>query len=298
MTNEEMLSSRNCSLNKPIIMQTTSRMGRSLWLATWISLALFFTACNQDQEVPATTISEAEQALVEADAAVEAEYADLETIASEGVDLAEGEYENASIITSCVTLTLDTVQQLLTIDFGTGCIGPDGKTRAGRLLVSYDRRLWRPGASRSITPDSFYVDGVKIEGTLTHTNVSASLQDPISIQAVLAGGQVTWPNGDVATRSYERTYIWDRAANPSQDQLLVSGGGQGVSRNGTAYVVTIDSELVYRRACRYLGYRLPAEGILTLQRSGQDDLTVDFGGGTCDHEVTLSKNGQSITITL
>lgn len=276
----------------------TYHSGRSLWLATWISLALFFTACSQEQAVPDTVISEADQAIVEADAAVEAEYADLETIATEGVDLAEGDSENASVITSCVTLTLDTAQQLLTIDFGTGCVGPDGKTRAGRLLVRYDRRMWRPAAFRSITPDSFYVDGVKVEGNLTHTNVSPSLQDPITIQAVLTGGKVTWPNGDVATRSYERTYLWDRAANPTQDRLLVSGGGQGVSRNGTAYTVTIDSELVFRRACRYQGYRLPAEGILIIQRSGQDDLTVDFGGGTCDHEVTLSKNGQSVTVTL
>jgi hypothetical protein len=280
-------------------MQTTSQLGRSLWLATWISLALFFTACT-NQEPPSPSLVEAEEALVMTDVAMEAEYADLETIASEGVDVAEGDYsyQTALVITNCVTLTRDTAQQLLTIDFGTGCVGPDGKTRAGRLLVSYDRRMWRPGALRIITPDSFYVDGVQVEGTLTYTNVTQTLQDPITIQAVLTNGKVTWPNGDIATRSYDRTFLWDRAANPSQDRLLVTGNGQATSRNGVAYTFTIDSDLIYRRACRYQGYRLPAEGVLIIQRSGHGDLTVDFGSGTCDHEVTLTKNGQSVTVVL
>lgn len=266
-------------------------------LLALLSLLLLFTACSREDDMD--QITQADERLAQEDAVLEAEFEEMEALSFESVDLQEsGNMANAILVGTCVTLSLDTAQSLLTVDFGPGCVGPDGKTRAGRLLITYQQRLWMPGGSRVVVPDSFYVDGRQIEGTLTLTNVSSSFQDPITINAVLVNGQVTWPNGDVATRSYDRTRVWERAANPANDQLRITGSSAGTTRAGVAYTTTIDQDLRYRRTCRAQGFRLPAEGIVTLQRAGRPDLILDFGTGDCDDELTLTRNGQSMTITL
>lgn len=265
-------------------------------MAFLLVAGLLVTACNPDEM---ETVAEEDQELAELDAMVEADFEEVDQVGYEAMDEAFGRsYQASGLISPCVVVTHDTVAKVITLDFGTGCIGPDGKTRAGKIIVDYTQRLWWPGASLTITLDSFHVDQRHIEGSKTHLNLATSFQDTIRIQTVLTGGKITFLDGSTATRTFDRVRTWHRAVNPSQDEIHVTGTASGTRRDGSSFSSTILSPKIYRRACRAQGFFLAAEGTVQIQRSNQPDLNVDFGGGTCDSDLTLTVNGQSTTITL
>ncbi len=259
---------------------------------------LMLTACNPDGP---TQIAEEDQELAELDAMVEATFEEVDNISYEGMDEAFGrDYQTPGVgtLSPCVVVTHDTVSKILTLDFGTGCVGNDGKTRAGKIVIDYTQRLWRPGATMTVTLDSFYVDSLHIEGTKTHTNLATSFNDPITLNTTLVGGQITWPDGTSATRTFDRTRTWNRAPNPAMDELIITGTASGTRRNGVNFTTTILTPKVYRRACRAQGIHIAAEGVVEIQRTGKPTVTVDYGNGSCDTDITLTVNGQSTTITL
>ncbi|MEM9987456.1 MAG: hypothetical protein AAF804_20380 [Bacteroidota bacterium] len=269
-----------------------SQLLMSLALASILALA----ACTPEQT---QSIAEEDQDLAQLDAMVEADFEAVDQIGYEAMDEAFGRsYQSAGLISPCVVVTHDSVLKVLTLDFGTGCLGPDGKTRAGKIIIDYTKRLWWPGASLTIALDSFHVEGVQIEGTKTHTNLANTFNDPITINSTLVGGKVTWPDGSMATRDFDRTRTWDRAANPASDQLIVTGTASGTRKDGSSFSATILTPKVYKRSCRAQGILVATEGVTSIQRSGKPDLTVDFGNGACDSEITLSVGNQSTTIVL
>ncbi|MFM9052162.1 MAG: hypothetical protein ACKOKF_07590, partial [Bacteroidota bacterium] len=75
-----------------------------------------------------------------------------------------------SLLSGCADVTHDTLSNTIEIDFGTGCTGLDGRTRAGIVNVTYTGGYFTPGSSHTITFDSFYVDTRHIEGVRQITN--------------------------------------------------------------------------------------------------------------------------------
>jgi hypothetical protein len=58
------------------------------------------------------------------------------------------------------------------VDFGTGCIGKDGRTRKGRITTEYSNRLTIPGAVAITKFDKYVVNDIKVEGSHIVTNKS------------------------------------------------------------------------------------------------------------------------------
>ncbi|MEL7531548.1 MAG: hypothetical protein AAFN10_09585 [Bacteroidota bacterium] len=266
-----------------------------------LAFALLFSACTPDDIID--TIAEEETELVSLENEVSSTLEDVEEYAFEAMEVTDyssyaRSFPDPSMraIPACATLTHDSVAKTILIDFGTGCIGADGKTRSGQILLTYTQRLYRPGASLSIESLSYEVEGVAVEGSKTITNVSASFQDNMSLNVTLANGKLIFPNGDIVTRQVNKTYTWVRAAHPALDEFQVDGSVQGTKRSGDAYSCQITSTLIWKRKCKRQGIRIPVEGIKLIQKSGRPDLTVDFGDGSCDSLITLSANGNSRTI--
>ncbi len=195
-------------------------------------------------------------------------------------------------------VTRDTVAKTILIDFGTGCLGPDGKFRSGAIFVDYTKRLWIPGATLSITLQNYMVDSLAIEGTRTITNVSPNFQSNISLEKKLVGGKITWPDGTFATRDYTRTSTWVRGTHPAMDEWRVDGDANGVRKNGNTYASNVLSTLVWKRKCIRQGVGIPVEGVTLIKRGGKPDVTIDFGNGTCDHLITVTVNGNSKVVNV
>ena len=120
-----------------------------------VALAFTFPACNPDTVDGVIAEEEIDLAITEATA--EATYDEVDDLAMEAMErtdntLTARTWATEDMLTGgpCATITHDSVAKTILVDFGTGCVGPDGKTRSGAILVTYTKRLFHPGASMSV----------------------------------------------------------------------------------------------------------------------------------------------------
>lgn len=290
------------------IMKTTFSFQETfvrIFVALSLLVLIGLTACNETEDpTEVAEITADEITLAQTEEEMDVTMEDAESVALEAIEMTAASSDrrifsnpaDALLSSSCAVVTHDSINKTISIDFGTGCVGPDGKTRSGIVLISYTQRLWIPGASLSISLNNYAVDGKAIEGTKTLTNVSANLLAPISMNATLTGGKVTWPDGTFATREYTRTRTWIRGANPLNDEFRVSGEVSGMTRAGENYQIKILSTVIYKRSCRLQGVGIAVQGIKRVQRDTKPDLLIDYGDGQCDHLITLTRNGNSIVV--
>ena len=201
---------------------------------------------------------------------------------------------------ACATVTLvkdansslTTPKGTITIDFKTGCTDAKGNVRKGKIIVTFNGRRFALNSTIVTTFSDYYVNGIKIEGTNTLTNLTATLESSPKFKSEVVGGKVTFTDGKVATRDHVLTREWIRAANPSGDSWKVTGSASGTTREEVSYQMEITKALVYKRECLASKVFIAVEGTKKFT-SGDKTLTIDFGTGTCDNTVTLTYNGVS-----
>lgn len=189
--------------------------------------------------------------------------------------------------------SFQTPKGTITIDFGTGCTDAKGNVRKGKIVINYTGKRFLSGSSVVTTFADYFINGVKIEGTRTVTNTSASLESNPIFNIVVSGGKATWPDATFATREVNRTREWKRGNTPNVDQWIVSGTASGTNRNGRAYQMEITKPLVYKRECAISDkVFIAVEGtkVLTVESK---QITIDYGDGSCDKLVTITVNGKS-----
>ena len=213
---------------------------------------------------------------------------------------------------ACATVTLDFAADnsqsiphgYITIDFGNGCADPRGNVRKGKIKVEFKGRKFLPGSSIITTLDGYFINGVKIEGTRTVTNASASTLDHPKFNVVVTDGKATWADGTSATREAFRTLEWIRANSPVNDQWIISQTdgktyvAAGTNRYGKTYQVTITKPLMYSRSCAISNrVFMPVQGTKVLTTESRA-ITIDYGDGTCDKKVTITSNSKSADVTI
>jgi hypothetical protein len=177
---------------------------------------------------------------------------------------------------------------VITVDFGTGCTDLRGNIRSGKLTFTYNGRRFMPNSTVVITGQNYVINGVKLEGTRTLTNVTGSTDVSPRFTAVLTGGKATFEDNSQATRESTITWQWIRGTSPSDDKLIIdqSSKANGTTRAGRNYEVSLLKQLEYKRFCG-----IAVSGIKRYLVNGQKEITVDYGDGDCDKEVTVTVNG-------
>ena len=204
----------------------------------------------------------------------------------------------------CVTVTREMPGEgefpiIITIDYGEGCVGKHGRERKGKIIINYTDRRFVPGAVHVITFEDFYVDGKKVEGTRIRTNISDSVEDYLKFRIELTEGKVTWEDGSFATREA----VWEtsrvRTPNPINDERIRTGSASGVNREGLTYTVTITKAIVWKRGCLPAKrIMIPVEGIKVKEFEDGKSISIDYGDGTCDNDVTITRDGVTETVEL
>ncbi|HAN38344.1 MAG TPA: hypothetical protein DCQ29_05530 [Chitinophagaceae bacterium] len=207
----------------------------------------------------------------------------------------------------CFTVTVtpqapNVYPRTVTINFGTGCRGMDGRVRRGKIITVYTGSLRVPNSEATTTFENYFVDSVRVEGTHRFKNVSTS--NNRSFRTVVLNGRLTAPNGNYTAWNREKTWVQTEGNGtpnlPADDVFSITGSANGTvvrGANSTQWRSEIVQPLIRRFTCRWL-----VRGQNRVVRnSGSNTYTalLDFGNGTCDNQATLTVNGGTPrTITL
>jgi len=204
---------------------------------------------------------------------------------------------SGSQILSCAVVTSDTVNHILTIDFGSGCTGPDGRTRSGQVIVSYYGHYLDSGFTRSITFNNFFVDSNQVTGTRSITNNGFNGSGNLTWTIVAQNMRITRPGGAYhewnSTRTREMIAGLATPHMPMDDQYLITGTATSSNSQGGSVSAVITNPLHKAVACRWID-----SGTVTITPLNLPVRTLDYGSGNCDRFATVTVNGNTRTIVL
>jgi hypothetical protein len=194
-----------------------------------------------------------------------------------------------------VPKTLHVFPKVVTIDFGTGCLGKDGKLRKGRIMTTYTGPMFVPGNSATSTFADYQVDSLRIGGTNSVENTSTSNKFAWNVKVV--DGKIT----NVLTGTWRQ---WNSVRENKQiegngtplllsdDIFQISGNASGSNSNGNLWSSLITQPLVRKYICPWIG-----KGQVSITRNAATAI-LDYGDGSCDNKATITINSVVYNISL
>ena len=277
-------------------------MKKKVFLMITATAVFSFYSCNKDTiPVEQTSVD-----LVDDDAVSVVAFDDVFNTVDNATILMENQLEDAKgdLMSDAVsadecpatTISAGSFPKTITIDYGTGCSGFNGSTRSGKIIVNVTDRRNVVNATRTVTFDNYYFNGIKLEGTKELKNLGPNSNQNMVISEKLTNGKLTLPDGKTIERAFEhqREFIagWN-TKNVWDDECLITGTSNGKNINGLTYTNTILTALKWKRVCEFL-----VSGTVKYERSGSDPVVLDYGSGVCDAKATLTKGDQTKQITL
>lgn len=260
-------------------------------------MALTISSCDRrDDNTPDSTMVVQENE--------SAEYAvEVDAIADEAYDAAQADAlksaaVTANYITDCAILTLDMTEttKVLTIDFGTGCVGEDGRTRTGKIIITTES-FTETNFQRTFSFNNYTVNGNAVAGNITKTitnNIDANsrladISENITITLANNKGTLT------RTAELVRLYEFGTLGLVSDNKFTTWGETIFTNAQGNTMTKYVDeaTPLIYKTTCRQV-----ISGIMELDFGNDNVWSVNFGDGTCDNLATASNGENSWVIRL
>lgn len=264
-----------------------------------VAVATIFFACSKSNDTADPKTDENDNKAIAAasyEAQVSALYDDLFDVALQGVE-ATGYQQSARLkpqdnvnakIGTCWKDSIDDVSEgkwpkTIWMDFGTKCMGLDGRVRAGKVILTISDYILKPGSTIKITTENYSVDSIKLEGIKVITNTSSN--GVFSYSTTITGGKLTL---DSQTFGYTCSKVITRIAGESSplktDDDVYSGTGTATLTfpGGSVVTYTVKQPLVKEMKCAWIG-KGTAE--VTVD---QATATIDYGAGLCDDSATVS----------
>lgn len=276
-----------------------------------IFAVLFMLSCNEDDRL---TISDTQE--ITEESVTDAYFQDLDDMATVTVGAPEDDQYSGGRSATTFTIvdsrfcagatatitpgpnsTVQVPNGVITVDFGLGCTDLRGNTRSGRLYFTYNKWRFQPGSTIVITTDNYTINGIKLQGTRTLTNINGDNDDASvarKFNAVLEDGRALFPDGTTAERESDITWQWNRAESAADDFLtiLATSSANGKTCDGNLYEVSVYESLIYKRNCG-----IAVSGIKKYLLEDKE-ITIDYGDGTCDKSVVVTVNGTSRSFTI
>ena len=228
---------------------------------------------------------------------------DVQSISDDAANVSAGPLGYKMTNGGCATVTktapTPTSPGVMTIDFGsTDCTCHDGRTRRGRIIVTYTGNYADSGSVHTITFDNFYQNDNKVTGSKTVTNMghNSSGQPFFNIHV---SGSVTLKNGGTVSAEWDRTRTWTAGYSTltylADDVYQVTGSGTLTRANGSVITMTITSPLVVANGCHWI-----EAGTVTFEIASGQRRVLNFGDvANCDDQAVLTlANGTKKNITL
>lgn len=184
------------------------------------------------------------------------------------------------------------------VDFGAGCLCRDGRSRSGKIIITYTGRLVMPGNSATVSFDGYTVSEIQVTGSYKITNTGSAGSRSFTIEVTQA--KLTKPNGNFTqwNSTREITQV-DGGLTPLvviDDVFSITGQANGSVKKGDRiyqWSTQITDPLIKRFNC----FRL-VKGTIELRKGNTAVAVLDYGTGVCDNKATLTVNGTVYEITL
>jgi hypothetical protein len=264
---------------------------------------LSFFSCNKDSSL----IDQSSTDLADDDAVASLAFDDVfntvdnATILLENlIGTSKGDFASEIVLEDqCPTTIISSggFPKTITIDYGTGCTGFNGSTRSGKIVIIVTDKPAVVNATRTVTFDNYYFNGIKVEGTKVIKTLAPMSNQNRLVSVKLTNGKLILANGKTIERAFEhqREWIagWNTPVNLWDDEWLIRGTATGKNIDGIAYKNTIMTALHWKRVCEFI-----VSGTVKLERSGVDPVILDYGTGECDAKAVVTKGGESKEILL
>lgn len=190
------------------------------------------------------------------------------------------------------------------LDFGTGCVGRDGKFRKGKIIHVYTNRLLLPGAVVETSFENYYQDSIKIEGAYRIKNTTEVPVRP-RYQTNVINGKLIRPNGNFTLWNGEKVRTQVEGALtpflPMDDVYSTTGSARGQVRRDTTTIFwnsTILDPLIKKMNCRWI-VKGTVRNVRENTTSGERwQGVINYGNGDCDNRAVVVINGVTYLITL
>lgn len=207
--------------------------------------------------------------------------------------------------------TANTFPVKVVMDFGTGCVGRDGRTRSGKIVTVYTERLFKFGAKATTEFVNYTIDSIRVEGTHIITNQGEQLSTAPNLcirhkwSVEVRNGKLTKPNGNYTEWASTKTITQlEGMCTPYihiDDIYKIDGGGHGKVKRGNLLIAwnsEITEPLIKKFSCRWL-----VKGIIRIMRLNLTTnspwvAAINYGDGTCDNKAHVTINGITHIITL
>ena len=211
----------------------------------------------------------------------------------------------------CATVNLNPVgtgfPKTLTIDYGTGCTGPEGVTRKGKIIVVFSGNFRAEGTTMEVTLDGYSTGQYSLTGTydIANDGLNGSGQplfgEVVSNATISWGTQMvaweaeltrTWIEGDTTNYSTPDTTSIMGFAGLNDDVFTLSGTAVGNDSNTHPFTLETTNAVVLPASCKYI-----TEGMLVISPVNFNAGTVDYGMGDCDKRATIEVDGEVFNFT-
>ena len=253
---------------------------------------LSITSCKKDNSLftDAEMATTTENQAVSSDLIQDAEDQSFNEIEVRGGDPATG----------CPTVTyanpIGTFPNTVTIDFGTDCVGKDGRVRSGQIVVNLSDAIVNTGAVREAKLVNYSVGGISIEGTKTLTNLGPNADGNVQFSRVISKVKTNFTDGTTANWDANQviTYLAGFGTKTMLDDIItITGTGSGVNKKGNAFEYNIIEPLLKNKSCKWI-----VDGVSEVNVNGKQ-LTIDFGNGDCNRNAVITlPNGKTKDILL
>lgn len=259
-------------------------------------LGFLTTSCNKLKDKLSF-----DSTVVETDNELERANDDIDLIVEDASDFAasNGRVEEKDKFAPCAVITHNRATRTVTIDFGTGCKGRDGRMRKGKIIAVHTDVFRKPNSKCTVTFDGYSVEDIKVTGTIVTSYNGLDLVKKSVQKTSLVNVNLTFPNGQTASRNVTVTQTFTLSANLLDSEYQVTVNGTGVARNGVAFNTTTLSPIVKKVACFSEKVPYPVSGIQQITpQNDKEPIKIDFGNGACDKTITITRGEAVRTITL
>ena len=278
-------------------------MKTKIFLIIAILAILPFSSCKKNS----SSLEQTSIDLADDDAASDAVFEDiLNSVDYASImldDMLKGGDTKSEIITSdsCPVITVKHPStgiwpKVVTIDYGTGCVGFYDNTRSGKIIIEVTGACRVEGSKRTVSFENYYFNGVKVEGTKVVENIGFNGNQNLVFSVNLTDGKLTFPDGKTIERSVEHQREWTAGlltGNIWDDECLITGFANGKNVEGYAYTRTVTTALHWKRVCLFI-----VSGVVKIEKEGTEPFEIDYGTGECDNKAIVKRGDEFKEIQL